>query len=66
VKERAKDRRALAVIICAMPPGMKSVLIVKKTTNEAWVVVKSIHGSDDCVKESCVQCLWKECENLSF
>jgi hypothetical protein len=65
-KERAKDRRVLDVIIRVVPAGMKSALAVKKTTNEAWVAVKSMHGSDDHIKASCMQYLWKEFENLSF
>lgn len=34
-KDSAKDRRALATIIRAVPPGMKSTLAVKKSAREA-------------------------------
>ena len=65
-KERAKDRRALAAILRAVPPEMKAGLAVKKTAKEAWDAVKSMRVGDDRVKAASVQRLWKEYENVVF
>lgn len=59
-KERAKDRHALPIIICVVPPDMK------KSAYKAWEAVKSMHVGDDRVKALCMQHMWKEFENLSF
>ena len=44
--ERGKDRRALAAIICAVLPEMRSGLAVKKTAKEAWAAVKAMQMGD--------------------
>ncbi|XP_062230147.1 uncharacterized protein LOC133927761 [Phragmites australis] len=65
-KDRAKDRRALAAILRAVPPEMKAGLAVKKSAKEAWDAVKMMRVSDDRVKSASVQRLLKEFENVAF
>jgi len=65
-KERAKDRRALAAILRAMPSEMKAGLAVKKSAKEAWGAVKSMRVGNDRVKVASTQRLWKEFENFRF
>lgn len=64
--ERAKDRRALAAILRAVPPEMKAGLAVKKSAKEAWEAVKKMRVGDDRVKSANVQRLLKEFENVAF
>ena len=64
--ERAKDRQALAAILCTVPPEMKAGLAVKKSAKEAWEAVKMMRVGDDRVKSANVQRLLKEFENVAF
>lgn len=64
--ERAKDRRALAAILRAVPPEMKAGLALKKSAKEAWEAVKKMRVGDDRVKSANVQRLLKEFENVAF
>ena len=64
--ERAKDRRVLAAILCAVPPEMKAGLAVKKSAKEAWEAVKMMRVGDDRVKSANVQRLLKKFENVTF
>jgi hypothetical protein len=65
-KNRAKDRRALAAILCAVPLEMKAGLAVKTSAKEAWDLVKKMRAGDDRVKSASVQRLMKEFENMTF
>jgi hypothetical protein len=65
-EDRAKDWRALAAILCGVPPEMKARLAVKKTAKEAWVSMKKMRGGDERVKAANVERLIKEFELLSF
>ncbi|WVZ58939.1 hypothetical protein U9M48_009154 [Paspalum notatum var. saurae] len=64
--ERAKDRRALAAILRAVPIEMKAGLAVKATAKEAWDAVKSMRVGSDRVKAASVQRLWKQFENITW
>lgn len=48
--DRAKDRRALAAILRAVPSEMKAGLTVKTSAKEAWDSVKKMRAGDDRVK----------------
>ncbi|WVZ88962.1 hypothetical protein U9M48_035429, partial [Paspalum notatum var. saurae] len=58
--ERAKDRRALAAILGAIPSEIKAGVAVKKTAKQAWNAAKSMRVGDDRVKVVSVQHLWAE------
>jgi hypothetical protein len=49
-KDCAKDQRALATILHAVPSEMKVGLTVKRSAKEAWDAVKSMRAGDDHVK----------------
>jgi hypothetical protein len=65
-KDHAKDRRALAIILHAVPSEMKARLAVKKSEKEAWNAVKKMRVGDDRVKSTSMQRLLKELENVVF
>ena len=65
-KDRAKDRRALAAILRAVPSEMKAGLAVKTSAKEAWDSVKKMRAGDGRMKSASVQRLMKEFENLAF
>ncbi|CAN6231670.1 unnamed protein product [Urochloa humidicola] len=50
-KDRAKDRRALEVILRGVPPEMKAGLKVKPSVKKAWDSEKKMQGGDDQVLE---------------
>mgnify|MGYP003703346709 CR=1 FL=1 len=64
--DRAKDRRALAAILRAVPSEMKAGLAVKTSAKEAWDSVKKMRAGDDRVKSASMQRLMKEFENMAF
>jgi hypothetical protein len=65
-RERAKDRRALAAILRAVPPEMKAGLAVKKSAKEAWAAVRSMRMGDARVREANAERLLKVFENIKF
>ncbi|CAN6215165.1 unnamed protein product [Urochloa humidicola] len=65
-KDRAKDRRALATIIRAVPREMKAGLAQKKSAKEAWDAVKKSCAGDDRMKGSSIQRLMKQFEAVAF
>jgi len=64
--DRARDQRALAAILRAVPAEIKAGLAVKATAKEAWDAVKAMRVGDDQVKAASMQCLWKEYETVVF
>jgi hypothetical protein len=65
-REHTKDRQVLTLILRAVPSKMKVKLVVKKSAEEAWDVMKKMRVGDDRVKPASVQHLMKEFENFQF
>ncbi|XP_066374735.1 uncharacterized protein [Miscanthus floridulus] len=64
--EKHRDRLALGAMIRGMPQEMHSMLLNKKTTKEAWEVVKTMRLGADRVKEVNAQKLLAEFESISL
>jgi hypothetical protein len=65
-RERAKDRRALVAILCAVSSEMKAGIAVKKSAKEAWVAVRSMRMGDARVREANAKRLLKVFEIIKF
>jgi hypothetical protein len=61
-----KDRRALDVLIAAVPPEMQFSLSKKRTTKEAWDAITVARIGSDCACKTTLHALHKEWENLTF
>jgi hypothetical protein len=61
-----KDRRALDVLIVAVPPEMQFSLFKKRTTKEAWDAITVARIGSNCACKITLHALHKEWENLTF
>jgi hypothetical protein len=64
--ERHRDRLALGAMMRGVPPDMHSMLLNKKTAQEAWEAIKSMRLGAERVKEVNAQKLLAEFESISF
>ncbi|KAL6622998.1 hypothetical protein ACP70R_032877 [Stipagrostis hirtigluma subsp. patula] len=62
--ERREDRRALAILLSAVPTEMKAGLAAKESAKEAWAAVRSMRMGDERVRDANAQRLLKVFENL--
>jgi hypothetical protein len=61
-----QDRRALDVLIAAVPPEMQFSLTNKQTAKEAWDAIAAACIGSDRARKSTLQALRKEWENMAF
>jgi hypothetical protein len=61
-----EDRRALDVLIAAIPSEMQFSLSKKRTAKEAWDTIVAACISSDSARKTTLQALHKEWENLTF
>jgi hypothetical protein len=64
--ERRRDRLALGAMMRGVPSEMHSMLLNKKTAQEAWEAIKSMRMGAERVKEVNAQKLLAEFESISF
>jgi hypothetical protein len=61
-----EDRRALDVLITAVPPEMQFSFSKKRTAKEAWNAIAATRIDSDHARKTTLQALRKEWENLAF
>jgi hypothetical protein len=61
-----EDRRALDVLIAAVPPEMQFSLSKKRTAKEAWDAITAARIGSDRARKTTLQALRKEWENHAF
>jgi hypothetical protein len=61
-----EDRRALDVLIAAVPSEMQFSLSKKRTAKEAWDAITAAHIGSDRARKTTLQALRKEWENQAF
>ncbi|WVZ62734.1 hypothetical protein U9M48_012444 [Paspalum notatum var. saurae] len=64
--DRREDQLALAALLRAVPSELRSVLAVKKSAKEAWVVIKTMRQGVERVKAANAQKLLRQFENIRF
>ena len=61
-----EDRRAMSVLLRAVPPELIRTLGAKDTAKEAWDTLKIMRVGVERVREAKAQTRWTESENLAF